>query len=216
MKLPCVSEDSLGRKAPEKRIERVCINRQTLLCQFIRKTVSVFRLVEEAHDGKHDRAAPHLHPVRDFRRLPSHGNPLIYDKYTPQYTGIPTECRVSHCIALFIIVEALILTTVSYKNNTIPDNYQIIFKGESGEVVYTTYYYEKKKGKKYTYKYINTISSYQGYDSESWQEKIIKKGKIKEKNKIIEIAEKNNATSYVKYKKEEKIYTLEEFKNILK
>ena len=119
-------------------------------------------------------------------------------------------------IVLFIIVEALILTTVSYKNNTIPDNYKIIFKGESGEVVYTTYYYEKKKGKKYTYKYINTISSYQGYDSESWQEKIIKKGKIKEKNKIIEIAEKNNATSYVKYKKEEKIYTLEEFKNILK
>ena len=119
-------------------------------------------------------------------------------------------------IALFIIVEALILTTVSYKNNTIPDNYQIIFKGESGEVVYTTYYYEKKTGKKYTYKYINTISSYQGYDSESWQEKIIKKGKIKEKNKIIEIAEKNNATSYVKYKKEKKIYTLEEFKNILK
>ena len=119
-------------------------------------------------------------------------------------------------IVLFILAEIVILTTVSYKNNTIPDNYKIIFKGESGEVVYTTYYYEKKKGKKYTYKYINTISSYQGYDSGSWQEKIVKKGKIKEKNKIIEIAEKNNATSYVKYKKEEKIYTLEEFKNILK
>lgn len=119
-------------------------------------------------------------------------------------------------IVLFILAEIVILTTVSYKNNTIPDNYKIIFKGESGEVVYTTYYYEKKKGKKYTYKYINTISSYQGYDSESWQEKIIKKGKIKQKNKIIEIAEKNNATSYVKYKKENKIYTLEEFKNIFK
>ena len=119
-------------------------------------------------------------------------------------------------IVLFILAEIVILTTVSYKNNTIPDNYKIIFKGESGEVVYTTYYYEKKKGKKYTYKYINTISSYQGYDSGSWQEKIVKKGKIKEKNKIIEIAEKNNATSYVKYKKENKIYTLEEFKNILK
>ena len=119
-------------------------------------------------------------------------------------------------IVLFIIVETFILTTVSYKNNTIPDNYKIIFKGESGEVVYTTYYYEKKKGKKYTYKYINTVSSYQGYDSGSWQEKIIKKGKINKKIKIIEIAEKNNATSYVKYKKEEKIYTLEEFKNIFK
>jgi len=119
-------------------------------------------------------------------------------------------------IALFIIVEALILATVSYKNNTIPDNYKIIFKGESGEIVYTTYYYEKKKGKKYTYKYINTVSSYQGYDSGSWQEKIIKKGKINKKNKIIEIAEKNNATSYVKYKKEDKIYTLEDFKNIFK
>ena len=119
-------------------------------------------------------------------------------------------------IVLFIIVEALILTTVSYKNNTIPDNYKIIFKGESGEVVYTTYYYEKKKGKKYTYKYINTVSSYQGYDSGSWQEKIVKKGKINKKFKIIEIAEKNNATSYVKYKKEDKIYTLEDFKNIFK
>lgn len=119
-------------------------------------------------------------------------------------------------IVLFVIVELFILTTVTYKNNTIPDNYKIIFKGESGEVVYTTYYYEKKKGKKYTYKYINTISSYQGYDSGEWQEKIVKKGKIKKKNKIIEIAEKNNATSYVKYKKNEKIYTLEEFKNLFK
>ena len=48
-------------------------------------------------------------------------------------------------IVLFIIVEIFILTTITYKNNTIPDNYKIIFKGESGEVVYTTYYYEKKK-----------------------------------------------------------------------
>ncbi len=38
--------------------------------------------------------------------------------------------------------------------------------------------------KNYIYKYINTISSYQEYDSGSWQEKIIKKGKLNKKNKI--------------------------------
>lgn len=127
---------------------------------------------------------------------------------------------------LIILISLLLITTIfvcvySYikerdTDNTIPTDYIAIFKSESAEVVHTTYLYEVKKKKKITYKYINTISTTSTYDSITTQEEIIKKGTIKKKTKIFNIAKKHNAYSYVKYIKEDKIYTIDEFKNIFK
>lgn len=128
--------------------------------------------------------------------------------------------------SLIILVSILLISvtaicTIAYINekdedNTIPDNYIIVFKGESAETVHTTYVYEVVKKKKTTYKYINTISTTSTFDSTAIQEKVIKKGTVKKKKKVFEKAKKNNAYSYVKYIKDDKVYTIEEFKDIFK
>lgn len=128
--------------------------------------------------------------------------------------------------SLIILVSILLISvtaicTIAYinekdENNTIPDNYIIIFKGESAETVHTTYVYEVKKKKKVNYKYINTVSTTSTYDSTAIQEEVVKKGTVKKKKKVFEKAKKNNAYSYVKYIKDDKIYTIEEFKDIFK
>lgn len=120
-----------------------------------------------------------------------------------------------------LLISVIVICTVVYIqerdiNNTIPDNYIIVFKGESAETVHTTYVYEIVKKKKTTYKYINTISTTSTYDSTAIQEEVIKKGTVKKKKKVFEKAKKNNAYSYVKYIKDDKIYSVEEFKDIFK
>ena len=120
-----------------------------------------------------------------------------------------------------LLISVIVICTVVYIqerdiNNTIPDNYIIVFKGESAETVHTTYVYETVKKKKTTYKYINTISTTSTYDSKAIQEEVIKKGTVKKKKKVFEKAKKNNAYSYVKYVKDDKIYSVEEFKDIFK
>lgn len=120
-----------------------------------------------------------------------------------------------------LLISVIVICTVVYIqerdiDNTIPDNYIIVFKGESAETVHTTYVYEIIKKKKTTYKYINTISTTSTYDSTAIQEEVIKKGTVKKKKKVFEKAKKNNAYSYVKYIKDDKIYSIEEFKDIFK
>ena len=120
-----------------------------------------------------------------------------------------------------LLISVIVICTVVYIqerdiDNTIPDNYIIVFKGESAETVHTTYVYEIVKKKKTTYKYINTISTTSTYDSTAIQEEVIKKGTVKKKKKVYEKAKKNNAYSYVKYIKDDKIYSIEEFKDIFK
>ena len=120
-----------------------------------------------------------------------------------------------------VIVLTLLLSTIAMiyfvskqeEDSMIPLDYIAVFKGENAEVVYTTYLYETKKK---TYKYINTISNSNGYDSTAWQEKIVKKGTFKKKKDIFKKIKNNNANSYVKYMKDDKIYTIEEFKEIWK
>lgn len=129
-------------------------------------------------------------------------------------------------IYLIILMILLLITTIttctfvyiSEKNNdtTIPTDYIIVFKNESAEIVNTTYVYEVIKKKKTTYKYINTTSTTGTYDSVTAEEKITKKGSTKKKKKIFEIAKKHNAYSYVKDIKEDKIYSINEFKKIFK
>lgn len=129
-------------------------------------------------------------------------------------------------IYLIILISVLLITTIATctfvyikekdNDNTIPTDYIIVFKSESAETVHTTYIYEVVKKKKTTYKYINTTSTTSTYDSISAIEEIDKNGTVKKKKKVFEIAKKHNAYSYVKYIKEDKIYTIDEFKKIFK
>ena len=123
---------------------------------------------------------------------------------------------ISLLLIAVIVICAVVYIQESDIDNTIPDNYIIVFKGESAETVHTTYVYEIVKKKKTTYKYINTISRTSTYDSTAIQEEVIKKGTVKKKKKVFEKAKKNNAYSYVKYIKDDKIYSVEEFKDIFK
>lgn len=125
-------------------------------------------------------------------------------------------------LIVILFVSAVATCTFVYineknKDNTIPSDYIIVFKSESAEVVHTTYVYEVvKKKKKTTYKYINTTSTTSTYDSIVAKEKINKKGSTKKKKKVFEIAKKHGAYSYVKDIKEDKIYTIDEYKNVFK
>ena len=125
-------------------------------------------------------------------------------------------------LIIILFVSAVATCTFVYINeknndNTIPSDYIIVFKSESAEVVHTTYVYEVvKKKKKTTYKYINTTSTTSTYDSIVAEEKINKKGSTKKKKKVFEIAKKHGAYSYVKDIKEDKIYTIDEYKNVFK
>ena len=129
-------------------------------------------------------------------------------------------------IYLIILISILSITSIgtcifvySKEKNvdtTIPTDYIIVFKSETAETVHTTYVYEVKKKKKITYKYINSTCTTNTYDSLTTNEKITKTGTATKKNKLFEIAKKHNAYSYVKYIKEDKIYSIEEFKEIFK
>lgn len=120
---------------------------------------------------------------------------------------------------IFLILITSIMVFFVYKQDDdigVKLNYIAVFKGENGQVVHTTYLYKKKKNKKITYNYINTRSTFSGYDSSAWDEEVIKKGKLKRKKDIFKIIDKNNANSYVKIIKEDKVYSIEEFKEIWK
>lgn len=125
-------------------------------------------------------------------------------------------------LIVILLISSIATCTFVYINeknndNTIPSDYSMVFKGESAESVHTTYVYEVvKKKKKTTYKYINTTSTTSTYDSVISEEKVIKKGTFKKKKKIFEIAKKHNAYSYVKDIKEDKLYSIDEFKDIFK
>lgn len=114
---------------------------------------------------------------------------------------------------IFIQVAFITYSHINNKQTTISGDYIAVFKGESGEKVNSTYLYGQKKGKKKIYKYINTESTSYGYDSTSWEEDITKKGVLKNRKQIFEIAKKNNAYSYVRYE-DGKIYSIEEFKGM--
>ncbi len=121
-------------------------------------------------------------------------------------------------IGLVIAQIAIIAYAFTNENEQIvKDDYVAVFKGESGETVHSTYLYVTKKGKKKKkkYSYINTISKLSGYDSTNWKEEIVKQGTLKKKKKIFEIAEKNEAYSYVRFE-DGKVYSIEEFRKMFK
>ena len=93
-------------------------------------------------------------------------------------------------LAIAMAIVQVIFVVYSYNQDQdieLSNDYIAVFKGETGEKVNSTYVYIKYKGKgkkkKKVYKYINTVSTLNGYDSTSWDEKIIKKGTLKKKKK---------------------------------
>ena len=121
-------------------------------------------------------------------------------------------------LIIILIINIFVIKSLYKKEekNNIPNNYYIVFKGETSETVYSTYVYKKKKKKKIIYKYINTVSTPSGYDSTEWDEKVLKKGEVKKIEKVYNTALENNANSYVKMQKDDKIYSIDEIKEIVK
>ena len=126
-------------------------------------------------------------------------------------------------LGILILISQIFIIIYTYNNdnkNEFSNDYMAVFKNETGERVYSTYLYVDTKGKKgkkkkKKYRYINTISTLSGYDSTNWNEEIVKKDKLKKRKKIFEIAKEHNAYSYVIYE-DGKIYSIEEFKEMLK
>ena len=113
-------------------------------------------------------------------------------------------------IALIVILSTVVIILFNTNKNDIPNGYIAVFKGESTDVVHTTYLYKEKKKKKYSY--INTITRLDRNDSSMWNEEILQQKKLKKKKDIFKVAKENEADSYVKYEKDGNIYTIEEFK----
>lgn len=121
-------------------------------------------------------------------------------------------------LAIILVIIQIIFVVYSYNQDNsikLSNDYLAVFRGETGEKVNSTYLYVKKKGKKKTYKYINTVSTLSGYDSTNWDTKITKKGTLKKKKDIYKKAKEHDAYSYVKYE-DGKIYTIDEFKGMFR
>jgi len=120
-------------------------------------------------------------------------------------------------ICLLIIGIILLLYTKYQSNKNIPDNYIAIFKSDdSTELSYSTYIYKiEDKDSKYNYKYINTTNTTMSWGSSKRKIKVAEQGKITRVEDVFEVAKKNNAYSYVLLPKDDKNYTIEEFKTIL-
>lgn len=125
-------------------------------------------------------------------------------------------------LSTFVIMTLIFISSLYYiklRDNTINNDFLVVFKGELNNNVYSTYVYENKKKvgnkTKIEYKYINTTLTTQ-LDSTNYVEKVTKKGTTKKKRKIFEIAEKNHANAYVILNGNFKIYSIEQFKQIFK
>ena len=115
---------------------------------------------------------------------------------------------------LMIIIFYTCLVYIYNKDSAFKENYIAVFKGQSNNEIYSTYVYEKKKkNKKIQYKYINTKVQTNKFDDINYSETVLKKGTVKSKKKIFEIAKKNNADSYVLSTKNTKVYSILEFEN---
>jgi len=125
-------------------------------------------------------------------------------------------------LIIIFFIETIIIYSISINKNIknevkIDEKYECIaiFKGESLQNINTTYLLVKKDKKNYKYKYINTIILLNKDEQVEIKEEIIKKDKIKKIEKIFEVAKNNNAYSYVKNNEDNKIYTIDEYKNII-
>ena len=117
-------------------------------------------------------------------------------------------------VILMILIFCSSIIYINNKESAFKENYIAVFKGQSNNEIYSTYVYEKKKSnKKIQYKYINTKVQTNQFDNINYNETVLKKGTVKSKKKVFEIAKKNNANSYVLSSKNTKVYSITEFEN---
>lgn len=117
-------------------------------------------------------------------------------------------------IILMILIFYSSIMYIYAKDSAFKENYIAVFKGQFNNEIYSTYVYEKKENnKKIHYKYINTKVQTNQFDGINFDEVILKKGTVKSKKKIFDIAQKNNANAYVLSTKNAKVYSVIEFEN---
>ena len=122
---------------------------------------------------------------------------------------------------ILTIVVLLLVVLVGYtfidfrikNSNEVPQNYIAASNGGGGEITYATYFYKDNSGKN-VYKYISTTSITKSYGSSEWETKVSSKGKIKTKEDLFKVAEKESVTQVLLIK-DDKTYTIEEFADIL-
>lgn len=122
-------------------------------------------------------------------------------------------------ITIFIVLLIFgCLLLIFIKRNTsdiIPNDYIAKFYGGTGELIYETYIYKIDNGKtNMGFKYINVTKNTQSWGSSNWKYKINNKGEFDRTDGAFMVAKKHGAYSYVKVPNNDKIYTIEEFKNI--
>ena len=110
-------------------------------------------------------------------------------------------------IFIFVSITVLLLTLVlillpnskeKLHDNKIPNDYIAVFNGGSGEITYKTYIYKiNNKKENMGFKYINTTCTTKSWGSSEYNENITAKGKITFTDGVFEVAEDNNAYSYV-------------------
>ena len=99
----------------------------------------------------------------------------------------------------------------SDKEYNLTDDYIAIFQGGSGEQAYKTYVFKDIK-----YYYINVTSTTESWGSTKWNDVITKKGSAEDMDEIFRIAEENYANSFVLLPGDDKPYSIEEYKNMVK
>lgn len=99
------------------------------------------------------------------------------------------------------------------KNDRIPNDYISVFHSESGDIIYETYIYkilnvEDNQG----FNYVNVTKTLNGKNQ--WNTEVTHHGSVAWTDQVFEVAEENNAYSYVTLPNSEKKYTIEEYKTM--
>lgn len=124
-------------------------------------------------------------------------------------------------LIFLVLIIVIALGTIGYlvylkyqNNNDIPNDYIAIFHGGEGEQTYETYIYKIDNGHaNFGFKYINVTSTTESWGSSNWKHKINSKGKFDWTDGAFKIAEEHGAYSYVTIPNDDKIYTIQEFRD---
>jgi len=97
----------------------------------------------------------------------------------------------------------------------ISDKFYVVFKGIENNEIYTTYVYVKKSKGRNKYSYTNTAIIVNNYEDTYSDEIITKSGNSNNWKQLFKIAKKNKAYDYV-ITKDSYIYSIDEYKEIIK
>lgn len=122
-------------------------------------------------------------------------------------------------ISVIIVIGILVVINKNGRNDVnkdkIPDGYIAVFHGGVGERTHQTYIYKINNGQaNYGFNYINVTSTTIFYGSPQWNNQITERGLVEWTDNVFEIAKKNGADSFVTLPNSDKIYTIEEYRQI--